>query len=180
MVRISACLQFISLNFFFKMSRCLFSLFLSNTTIPRPFSSENIRDLLGSDPTAQLNLREDPDRGVYVVGLTQTVVKNAEQILDLMNRGNKLRAVGFTEMNSNSSRSHSIFVVHIETAEKDPANPSENKIRAGKLNLVDLAGSERQSKTQVRVCVCLFSCVCLWASEVGGAFGRAVSLQLYS
>jgi hypothetical protein len=64
--------------------------------------------------------------------------------------GNKHRAVGFTEMNKDSSRSHSIFVVHIETAEKDPANPSENKIRAGKLNLVDLAGSERQSKTQVR------------------------------
>ena len=53
-------------------------------------------------------------------------------------------------MNKDSSRSHSIFVVHIETAEKDPANPTENKIRAGKLNLVDLAGSERQSKTQVR------------------------------
>ena len=64
--------------------------------------------------------------------------------------GNKHRAVGFTEMNKDSSRSHSIFVVHIETAEKDPANPTENKIRAGKLNLVDLAGSERQSKTQVR------------------------------
>jgi hypothetical protein len=43
--------------------------------------------LLGSDPTAQLNLREDPDRGVYVVGLTHTVVKNSNQILDLMNRG---------------------------------------------------------------------------------------------
>jgi kinesin family protein 3/17 len=110
--------------------------------------NENIRDLLGNDPTAQLNLREDTDRGVYVVGLTQTVVKNADQILELMNRGNKLRAVGFTEMNSTSSRSHSIFVVHIETAEKDPNNPNENKIRAGKLNLVDLAGSERQSKTQ--------------------------------
>jgi hypothetical protein len=30
-------------------------------------------DLLGTDPTAQLNLREDPERGVYVVNLTYTV-----------------------------------------------------------------------------------------------------------
>ncbi len=103
-------------------------------------------DLLGSDPTAQLNLREDPDRGVYVVNLTYTVVKSAPQILDLMARGNKHRAVGFTEMNKDSSRSHSIFVVYIETSEKDP-NSTENKIKAGKLNLVDLAGSERHIKT---------------------------------
>ena len=45
-----------------------------------------------------------------------------------------------------SSRSHSIFTIHIEAAEKSDKG-TKDKIRAGKLNLVDLAGSERQSKT---------------------------------
>ena len=47
-------------------------------------------------------------------------------------------------MNSESSRSHSIFTMYIETAEKTEKG---QRIRAGKLNLVDLAGSERLSKT---------------------------------
>ena len=55
-----------------------------------------------------------------------------------MTRGDSHRAVGATEMNKDSSRSHSIFVVYIETSEKDETG--EDKIRAGKLNLVDLAG----------------------------------------
>merc|ERR1719333_2015181 len=43
-------------------------------------------------------------------------------------------------MNAESSRSHSIFTITIESAEGE-------HIRVGKLNMVDLAGSERQSKT---------------------------------
>jgi len=51
-------------------------------------------------------------------------------------------------MNKESSRSHCIFTVYIESSEI--ADDSKNqKIKAGKLNLVDLAGSERQSKTGV-------------------------------
>ena len=60
-----------------------------------------------------------------------------------MAKGNSHRAVGFTEMNKDSSRSHSIFIVRIESSDIDGEN-----IKAGKLNLVDLAGSERQSKTK--------------------------------
>ena len=48
-------------------------------------------------------------------------------------------------MNSESSRSHSIFTIYIETAEK--AEDGAQRIKAGKLNLVDLAGSERLGKT---------------------------------
>lgn len=60
--------------------------------------------------------------------------------------GNSNRSVGATAMNADSSRSHSIFSVYIESSEID-ALTNEEKLRAGKLNLVDLAGSERQSKT---------------------------------
>merc|ERR1719159_1835136 len=48
-------------------------------------------------------------------------------------------------MNSESSRSHSIFTMTIEQACVDASG--EEHIRVGKLNMVDLAGSERQSKT---------------------------------
>ena len=107
--------------------------------------NENIRDLLGDDPHASLNLREDPDRGVYVDKLTKISVKDAVTIMELMTQGNSHRAVGATEMNKDSSRSHSIFVVRIESSDADGEN-----IKAGKLNLVDLAGSERQSKTKAQ------------------------------
>lgn len=60
-------------------------------------------------------------------------------------------------MNQDSSRSHSIFTITIETRERihtpvggtnqGTAADGEGHIRVGKLNLVDLAGSERQSKT---------------------------------
>lgn len=66
-----------------------------------------------------------------------------------MNAGQKNRKTGETAMNKDSSRSHSIFTIYIETAvDKDQeGKPVKAKIKAGKLNLVDLAGSERQSKT---------------------------------
>ena len=62
-----------------------------------------------------------------------------------MDHGTNNRKTGETAMNKESSRSHSIFTIYIETAENDEAG--EQRVKAGKLNLVDLAGSERQSKT---------------------------------
>ena len=70
-------------------------------------------------------------------------------------------------MNQDSSRSHSVFTITVETANKEEpaatastsspatgisggtsdAGGGKNTVRVGKLNLVDLAGSERQSKT---------------------------------
>nr|DBA15662.1 TPA: hypothetical protein GDO54_003135 [Pyxicephalus adspersus] len=62
-----------------------------------------------------------------------------------METGWRNRSVGYTLMNKDSSRSHSIFTINIEICTTD--EDGEDHLRAGKLNLVDLAGSERQSKT---------------------------------
>ena len=64
-----------------------------------------------------------------------------------MKYGAENRKVGATKMNAQSSRSHSIFTIYIETSEQD-SKTGEQRIKAGKMHLVDLAGSERQSKTQ--------------------------------
>ena len=113
--------------------------------------NENVRDLLAKDQTKTCALKETPEKGVYVDGLTTFVVKSAAEMRKVLEVGKKNRSVGATLMNADSSRSHSIFTVTVETSETTPGEPShsgEARIRVGKLNLVDLAGSERQSKTQ--------------------------------
>lgn len=106
---------------------------------------EDIRDLLSKDQSRRLELKERPDTGVYVKDLQSFVCKSVKEIEHVMNVGNQNRAVGATNMNEHSSRSHAIFIITIECSE--PSADGESHIRVGKLNMVDLAGSERQSKT---------------------------------
>ena len=80
-----------------------------------------MRDLLGSDPKARLELKESSDRGVYVKDLSQNIVKGCDHLQDLMAAGNANRTVGATLMNADSSRSHSIFmVVHCQLVSTVP------------------------------------------------------------
>ncbi|XP_010896926.3 kinesin-like protein KIF3B [Esox lucius] len=106
---------------------------------------EEIRDLLCKDNNKKLDLKENPDSGVYVKDLSSVVTKNVMEIEHVMMIGDQSRSVGFTNMNERSSRSHAIFMITVECSEKGA--DGEDHIRVGKLNMVDLAGSERQSKT---------------------------------
>uniref|UniRef100_A0A8C0GB84 Kinesin-like protein n=1 Tax=Chelonoidis abingdonii TaxID=106734 RepID=A0A8C0GB84_CHEAB len=105
---------------------------------------EEIRDLLAKDQSKKLELKENPETGVYIKDLSSFVTKNVKEIEHVMNLGNQTRSVGSTNMNEYSSRSHAIFVITVECSET--GLDGEDHIRVGKLNLVDLAGSERQSK----------------------------------
>ncbi|XP_028262127.1 kinesin-like protein KIF17 [Parambassis ranga] len=107
--------------------------------------NEEIRDLLGSDTKQRLELKEHPEHGVYVRDLSMHTVHNVGECERIIEQGWKNRAVGYTLMNKDSSRSHSIFTIHLEICNTDASG--QDHLRAGKLNLVDLAGSERQSKT---------------------------------
>ncbi|XP_078481618.1 kinesin-like protein KIF3A [Ciona intestinalis] len=107
--------------------------------------NEEVRDLLGKDQTARLDVKERPDIGVFVKDLSMFVVNNADDMDRIMTLGNKNRSVGATDMNEQSSRSHAIFTVTIECSEK--GLDGQQHVRVGKLHLVDLAGSERQVKT---------------------------------
>uniref|UniRef100_A0A3B4AHM7 Kinesin-like protein n=1 Tax=Periophthalmus magnuspinnatus TaxID=409849 RepID=A0A3B4AHM7_9GOBI len=106
--------------------------------------NEEIRDLLGSEIKNKLELKEHPERGVYVRDLSMHTVHSVGECEGILEQGWRNRAVGYTLMNKDSSRSHSIFTIHLEICS---TGNGHDHLRAGKLNLVDLAGSERQSKT---------------------------------
>jgi kinesin family member 5 len=103
---------------------------------------EKIKDLL--DPTkTNLKIHEEKTRGVYIADLTEQYITNETELFELMKIGNKNREVGYTNMNSVSSRSHSIFSLTItQTSLVDLS------AKTGKLYLVDLAGSEKVGKTK--------------------------------
>ncbi|XP_075476802.1 kinesin-like protein KIN-12C isoform X2 [Primulina tabacum] len=105
--------------------------------------NEQIIDLLEPLST-NLQLREDLKKGVYVENLTKYSVGTANEVLKLLQQGAANRKIAATHMNSESSRSHSVFTCIIESRwEKD----STVHLRFGRLNLVDLAGSERQKSS---------------------------------
>lgn len=91
-----------------------------------------------------LDLKEDPDKGVYVKDLKLCVVKTVAEINALAILGRKSRKTGSTMMNRESSRSHCLFCIMVETSEVGA--DGEQHIRAGKLNMVDLAGSGQQQQ----------------------------------
>lgn len=102
---------------------------------------ERIRDLL--NPTNDnLPIHEDKTRGVYVKGLVEEYVSSSDEVYDVMRQGSGVRAVASTNMNLESSRSHSIFVITV--AQKNTVSGAQ---KVGQLSLVDLAGSEKVGKT---------------------------------
>lgn len=64
--------------------------------------------------------------------------------LQVLSTGWRNRRVASTSMNRESSRSHAVFTMIVES--KESRNDVVN-IRRSQLNLVDLAGSERQKDT---------------------------------
>lgn len=59
-------------------------------------------------------LKEHPEKGVHVKGLSMHTVHSVAQCERIMEMGWKNRSVGYTLMNKDSSRSHSIFTISIE------------------------------------------------------------------
>ncbi|KAI0501532.1 hypothetical protein KFK09_016477 [Dendrobium nobile] len=102
--------------------------------------NEQITDLLNPSST-NLLIREDPRKGVHVENLTEFEVENVVDILKLLIQGAANRKVAATNMNRESSRSHSVFTCTIESRWQ---TDSTSTLRFARLNLVDLAGSERQ------------------------------------
>jgi len=103
--------------------------------------NEMLRDLLGDDPTAKLDIKQGKE-GMFVPGLNVVRVNNVDEVNEVFALGHRNRITATTDMNEHSSRSHSILMVTVYGVNKN----TRTKI-TGKMNLVDLAGSERVSKS---------------------------------
>jgi kinesin family protein 1/kinesin family protein 3/17 len=90
-----------------------------------------------------LEIKEHPVLGVYVKGLQEVVVDSAAKLQSFIDQGMRNRTVASTQMNADSSRSHSVFIINLH--QKDVEDESKNVF--AKVNLVDLAGSERVKST---------------------------------
>ena len=78
--------------------------------------NEEIHDLLvDQKKVKKLDLKEDPTTGVFVKDLTCIIVKSIPEIERAMNFGTSNRKTASTNMNADSSRSHSLFTIYIET-----------------------------------------------------------------
>ncbi|XP_044023111.1 stAR-related lipid transfer protein 9 isoform X2 [Siniperca chuatsi] len=105
--------------------------------------NERVRDLLrGGEQKkrASLRVREHPEKGPYVQDLSQHVVSDCKQAIDLLEEGIANRITAATHNHDASSRSHAIFTIQYTQAILENNLPSET---VSKINLVDLAGSER-------------------------------------
>ena len=113
--------------------------------------NESINDLLDSSKV-NLDLRETANREVIVNNLTEIKIKNHEQALNLLIKGNESRIVASTKLNEKSSRSHVIFRLNIEITKNVKKNnfgeeEIEKVLLKNHINLIDLAGSENSNKT---------------------------------
>ncbi|RYR23528.1 hypothetical protein Ahy_B03g068735 isoform C [Arachis hypogaea] len=107
--------------------------------------NEQITDLL--DPNQRnLQIREDVKSGVYVENLTEEPACSMKDVTQLLIKGLSNRRVGATSINSESSRSHTVFTCVVESRCKSSAD-GISRFKTSRINLVDLAGSERQKLT---------------------------------
>ncbi|KAJ1935319.1 hypothetical protein EC988_008522, partial [Linderina pennispora] len=87
-------------------------------------------------------LREDIKKGIFVDNVTEETVLDPNEAYGVFTRGTQNRHVSATSMNRESSRSHSVLMLTIQSMKQMDSGLTE--IREARFNLVDLAGSERQ------------------------------------
>ncbi|NXX18554.1 KIF23 protein, partial [Podargus strigoides] len=103
-------------------------------------------------PPQSKTLREDQNHNMYVTGCTEVEVKSTEEAFEVFWRGQKKRRIANTQLNRESSRSHSVFIIKLAQApldaDGDHVLQEKEQITLSQLSLVDLAGSERTNRTK--------------------------------
>lgn len=115
--------------------------------------NEELRDLLSYDyaaPGASSNIKifeDSAKKGVSVQGVEEAGLRDLKDGLAVLRKGSQRRQVAETKLNTESSRSHSIFTLTVHVKETSIQKGGEDMLRIGKFNLVDLAGSEAISRS---------------------------------
>ncbi|KAK4490451.1 hypothetical protein RD792_001128 [Penstemon davidsonii] len=90
----------------------------------------------------KLDIKKDSKGMVVVENVTTVSISSYEELRSIIERGSEQRHTTGTLMNEQSSRSHLILSVVIEST-----NLQTQSVARGKLSFVDLAGSERVKKS---------------------------------
>jgi len=107
--------------------------------------NEKVFDLLSGSDRGELQIRSHPQLGAIVGNLTECPVECFAEAHELLDFGATRRAVGATQMNAASSRSHAVFTIQVRMLIACSAGGSVES--QAKIHFVDLAGSERQKKS---------------------------------
>jgi len=110
--------------------------------------NESVQDLFikpKKRPKGGLKIRETKRDGIYVENLTSIPVESYYDIDEQIKFGTTNRTIAHTDMNSTSSRAHTVTTITFKQTFYENGKPT-NKTSSN-INLVDLAGSERQKDT---------------------------------
>ena len=108
--------------------------------------NENIRDLLrekkSEEQKHEIKVNSDGHRFVADITMRALDPNDPDAVEEVMRQAAKHRSVASTDMNAVSSRSHSVFTLHLTAVHSE-----RKEVLRGALNLVDLAGSERLDRS---------------------------------
>ncbi|CAJ1941975.1 unnamed protein product [Sphenostylis stenocarpa] len=90
----------------------------------------------------KLDIKKDSSGMVVVENVTIMSISTIEELNTIIQRGSERRHISGTQMNDESSRSHLVLSIVIEST-----NLQSQSVARGKLSFVDLAGSERVKKS---------------------------------
>ncbi|XP_047220040.1 kinesin-like protein kif7 isoform X1 [Girardinichthys multiradiatus] len=113
---------------------------------------EEFKDLLEVKTASKdIHIREDKGN-IVLCGVKESEVEGLDEVLSLLESGNTARHTGATQMNPNSSRSHTIFTLYMDQRRGSSrlcgiAGSSGPQVLSSKFHFVDLAGSERILRT---------------------------------
>ncbi|KAM4593885.1 kinesin-like protein KIF23 isoform 2-T2 [Odontesthes bonariensis] len=135
---------------------CSYSVFVSYIEIYNNYIYDLLEDApfdpIRQKPPQSKILREDQNHNMYVAGCTEVEVKSTEEAFEIFWKGQKKRRIANTQLNRESSRSHSVFTVKLAQAPLDADGDhilqDKSQVNVSQLCLVDLAGSERTSRTR--------------------------------
>ncbi|XP_034045259.1 kinesin-like protein kif7 isoform X2 [Thalassophryne amazonica] len=113
---------------------------------------EEFKDLLEMETASKdIHIREDKGN-IVLCGIKECEVEGFDEVLSLLESGNTARHTGATQINPNSSRSHTIFTMHMDQRRGSSrlygtATSAGPQMLSSKFHFVDLAGSERILRT---------------------------------
>lgn len=108
--------------------------------------NENVRDLLSSD-NSPLRLMDDPEKGTIVEKLTEEKLNDWNHLKKLLSICEAQRKIGETSLNEQSSRSHQILKLTIESSAREFIGKGNSSTLSASVFFIDLAGSERASQS---------------------------------